>query len=270
MYISHCLIHCILRLPRTGLDWTTAQSAVYTSVIFSRHLGDRRIDCDDSDDATMASILITLLATAAAAVAQKAGKFVVVGDSGVSAQQLFLGRPNKLYFVDKTEANPLQVNGHPAWATEVDLTGLTPRAMYVRSNSFCAGGTVLADGRWLNVGGNQAVIANGASAGENQPGPQGGDNAYGNADGRKAVRILTPTDDGNSQWVDDPDNYMNHERWYPTLETLEDGSAIIFGGCQNGGYVNDAGQDNPTYEVSRTLGLSDNSTGPAGISHSRR
>lgn len=32
------------------------------------------------------------------------------------------------------------------------------------------------------------------------------------------------------------------------LETLEDGSIIIVGGCDFGGYVNDAGQNNPTFE----------------------
>ena len=32
------------------------------------------------------------------------------------------------------------------------------------------------------------------------------------------------------------------------LETLPDGSAIIIGGCDFGGYVNDAGQNNPTFE----------------------
>ncbi|KAJ6498935.1 glyoxal oxidase N-terminus-domain-containing protein [Mycena sanguinolenta] len=47
---------------------------------------------------------------------------------------------------------------------------------------------------------------------------------------------------------------MTTRRWYPTVETLEDGSAIIIGGCNNGGYVNDAGQDNPTYEFFPSTG----------------
>ncbi|RSH80521.1 uncharacterized protein EHS24_009101 [Apiotrichum porosum] len=142
----------------------------------------------------------------------------------------------------------VQINGHPAWASEVDLTTWEARAMDVTSNSFCAGGTVLGNGTWLNVGGNQAVIANGDSAGAAGSAAQSGDNVYGDADGRKAVRILDPDNNGQSEWVDNSVNYMTTERWYPTLETLEDGTAIIFGGCQNGGYVNDASQDNPTYE----------------------
>lgn len=161
---------------------------------------------------------------------------------------MFLGTTNKLYFVDKTENNPTQVNGHPAWASEVDINTWDMRPMDVVSNAFCAGGTVLADGRWLNVGGNQAVIAGGVAAGDPGSAAQSGQNVYGNADGRKAVRILTPCDDQNCNWIDNPANYMTSERWYPTLETLEDGSAIIFGGCQNGGYVNTPDQDNPTFE----------------------
>lgn len=140
------------------------------------------------------------------------------------------------------------MNGHPAWATEVDIHTWEVRPLDVVSNAFCAGGTVLGDGRWLNVGGNQAVIAGGVAAGAMGSPAQDGQNVYGNADGRKAVRILTPCDDQSCEWVDNPTNYMTSERWYPTLETLEDGSALIFGGCQNGGYVNSDDQDNPTFE----------------------
>lgn len=63
------------------------------------------------------------------------GQFEIVGDSLVSAQQvrgaplfggfmyltrrvsqLFLGTLDKVYIVDKTEGNPSDINGHPAWA----------------------------------------------------------------------------------------------------------------------------------------------------------
>lgn len=37
------------------------------------------------------------------------GKFEIVGDSGVSAQQLFLGQGNRVYIIDKTENNPPKV-----------------------------------------------------------------------------------------------------------------------------------------------------------------
>lgn len=142
------------------------------------------------------------------------------------------------------EKNNATVNGHPAWATEYDLATNTFRTMDVVSNSFCAGGTALGNGTWLNVGGNQPVGTGGVAV-------AGGIAPYENTDGGKAIRLLDPCDDKQCDWVDDPALYMTTRRWYPTLETLEDGSAIIFGGCEWGGYVNYAdAQNNPTVEVS--------------------
>ncbi len=40
--------------------------------------------------------------------------------------------------------------------------------MNVRSNTFCAGGMSLGDGRWLVTGGNKAVTTNGATAKQGQ------------------------------------------------------------------------------------------------------
>ncbi|KAI6046123.1 glyoxal oxidase [Pisolithus marmoratus] len=168
--------------------------------------------------------------------------FEVVGNSYASAQQVFLGTLDKVYIVDKTEDNPWQINGHPVWASEWSISSRKTRVMDAITNSFCAGGTVLGNGTWLNVGGNQAVTYGGVAALSQTGGPP-----YDDPDGRQScVSLLTPCDDGNCDWV--LDQPMTTPRWYPTLETLEDGSAIIIGGCQNGGYVNDASQDNPTYE----------------------
>lgn len=49
------------------------------------------------------------------------GTWEIVGDTGVSAQQLFLGNDQKVYIIDKTQNNEAQVNGHPAWATGAHL-----------------------------------------------------------------------------------------------------------------------------------------------------
>lgn len=54
--------------------------------------------------------------------------------------------------------------------------------MDIVTNSFCAGGTALGNGTWLNVGGNQAVKAGGATADSQKGGgdyddPDGG-NSY--------------------------------------------------------------------------------------------
>lgn len=138
--------------------------------------------------------------------------------------------------------------------------------MDVLTNTFCAGGGVLANGTYVVFGGNQrescsyssilqrslflAVTTNGVattSAG-----------AYDDHDGGTAIRMLTPCTDSKCQWVQGVTSYaldytggwlqLTSRRWYPTVETLEDGSMIIIGGDKNGGYVNTAAQDNPTYE----------------------
>lgn len=167
--------------------------------------------------------------------------FEVVGNSYASAQQVFLGTLDKVYIVDKTENNPWQIKDHPAWASEWSISSRQTRVMDAVTNTFCAGGTVLGNGTWLNVGGNQAVTYEGAAALSQAGGPP-----YDDPDGRQSIRLLNPCDNGNCDWI--LGQPMTTARWYPTLETLEDGSAIIIGGCQWGGYVNDASQDNPTYE----------------------
>ncbi|KAF5338488.1 hypothetical protein D9611_013244 [Ephemerocybe angulata] len=168
--------------------------------------------------------------------------FEIIGNSLVSAQQLFLGTEDKVYFVDKVEANPTPINNHPAWGSEWALASNTQRPQEVVTNSFCAGGNVLGNGTWINVGGNQAVQWGGEPAAT-----QDGTAApYFNVDGRTSIRLLNTCDDGNCDWVLSP--VPSEQRWYPTLETLQDGSIIILGGCKNGGYVNDRFQDNPTYQ----------------------
>ncbi|KAI0311414.1 glyoxal oxidase [Amylostereum chailletii] len=171
-----------------------------------------------------------------------AGTFQIVGDSIVNAQQMFLGTPDKVYILDKTEGNPTKINGHPAWAAEYSLGTNRGRPMDIVTNSFCAGGNVLGNGTWVNVGGNQAVTTGGIPAGS-QDGSAG---AYHDADGSKSIRLLDPCDDEKCDWITAGE--ISSRRWYPSVETLEDGSILIIGGCGWGGFVNDATQTNPTYE----------------------
>ncbi|KDR81169.1 hypothetical protein GALMADRAFT_265004 [Galerina marginata CBS 339.88] len=168
------------------------------------------------------------------------GKFEIVGNSLVSSQQIFLGLPDKMYIIDKVENNPVKINGHPAWAAEYRLSNNSQKAMDILTNTFCAGGNVLGNGTWLNVGGNQAVTVGGKPAGRQD----GSTSAYRDPDGRRS--LLTPCDDDSCKWYLSP--FLSEQRWYPTVETLPNGSAIILGGCKSGGYVNDAAQANPTYE----------------------
>ncbi|CAE6530219.1 unnamed protein product [Rhizoctonia solani] len=169
------------------------------------------------------------------------GSFEIVGESGVSAQQLFLGPKNKVYVIDKVENNPVSVNGHPAWATEYDVETDKYRAMDIVTNTFCAGGNMLGDGRWINIGGNQPVKSGGVTHVTGDP-----DDPYQNGDGGQSIRLMECQGDG-CEWTMDPVK-MTTRRWYPTVEGLADGSVMIIGGNQYGGFVNSEGNNNPTIE----------------------
>lgn len=62
--------------------------------------------------------------------------------------------------------------------SEYSISQNKGRSMDVVTNSFCAGGVVLGNGTWLNVGGNQAVKAGGDTADS-----QNGGGVYNDPDG---------------------------------------------------------------------------------------
>ena len=165
----------------------------------------------------------------------------IVGHSGVSGQMMFLGAPGKVYILDKAEYNHARVDGHPAYVVEYDYNSNKYRSMSVRSNTFCAGGMTLGDGRWLVTGGNKAVKRGGGDA-------KPGSGPYHTYDGGRALRFLNPCTDQNCQWVDEASNQLNRERWYPTVEPLRDGHVAILGGMRDGGYVPSKGSNEASYE----------------------
>lgn len=136
------------------------------------------------------------------------GGFVEKGDSGVSAQMMFLGTKDTVYILDKAENNSLQIGGHPAWGTRYDLKTHEATAMAVTSNTFCAGGLHVANGSWAVFGGNQPVTHGGVAVNDKLQNPTG-KNPYLNADGGEAVRVITPCDDGTCEWAENgPDLTM--------------------------------------------------------------
>lgn len=69
---------------------------------------------------------------------------------------------------------------------EYSLDSNTARPMDIVTNTFCAGGNVLGNGTWINVGGNQGVTYGGiATASQN-----GGD-PYNDPDGGQSCVTLT-------------------------------------------------------------------------------
>ncbi|KAL1410105.1 hypothetical protein Q8F55_004108 [Vanrija albida] len=179
-------------------------------------------------------LLWSLLAAMAVVADPQPNTFEVVVDQGLSQLIMFLGAQNKLYTMDRSFNNPLKVNGKPVWAAEYDLQSRKTRPMTLAKNPFCAGGTSLGDGRWLVIGGQNSET--------------------GSAEGRRAVRIMDPRIE--TPYWDETHTPLTKERWYPTVETLADGSAIMIGGSTALVYVNSWWYDNPTYEFYPQRGAS--------------
>lgn len=133
----------------------------------------------------------------------------------------------------------MTVNGHPAWATEYDLPTNSFRTLDIKTNSFCAGGNLMGNGSWINVGGNQAVTTLGVAS--NTVNIAEGAGAYDDFSGGRTMRMLTPCTTGKCTWTEDIDG-MPINRWYPTIETIEDGTVIVLGGELYGGFVNSVNQ----------------------------
>ena len=100
---------------------------------------------------------------------------------------------------------------------------------------------MLPNGTWAVFGGNKAVTYGGLDG-------VNGAKPYDNYNGGTAIRLLSPCTDQSCQWTTPATAYMQSERWYPTIETLQDGSLAILGGMRDGGYVNTEYADNPTIE----------------------
>src|SRR5258708_4593282 len=79
------------------------------------------------------------------------------GSTGVAAMQLAIVSPSHAIIIDKVEHNPLTVDNHPAWGALFNLNTSAIKALHMKSNSFCAGGSFLGNGTLINVGGNPVV-----------------------------------------------------------------------------------------------------------------
>lgn len=167
---------------------------------------------------------------------------VVAQDTLASAMMMGLANQDTVYIFDKVENNAKKTaSGKPVWASFVNLTDFTVTGIDATTNPFCAGGNSLGNGSHIVVGGNSAIGYGGSNLQVNGQISSGPFAPYNDQDGRRVVRLMEPTNDSNHlKWYDEfnSTNQMDSPRWYPTVETLADGSAVIIGGATNGGFIN--------------------------------
>ncbi|KAF8996332.1 copper radical oxidase [Cyathus striatus] len=146
--------------------------------------------------------------------------------------QLAITSETTAIILDKIEHNLLTVNGHMAWASELNLETLSVRALNPLSNTWCATGSFLGNGTLISSGGNPIV---------NETGKR--------LNGLQAIRFFTPCTSGDCDILEDPAHiHLTSNRWYPSSVRIEDGSVIIFGGSIWGGFINSIWGNNPSYE----------------------
>ncbi|KAF5372597.1 hypothetical protein D9758_005225 [Tetrapyrgos nigripes] len=183
---------------------------------------------------TFRSLLTCVLVGSIAAQAQYApGQWSLVqdGNSGVSALELAVVSETTVLIFDKAEHNPLQTNGHVAWAAELNLVTRTVRPLNPTSNTWCATGSFLSNGTMVSSGGN-AVFP--VATGDN---------------GLASIRLFDPCEDGNCDVFEDQRvRRMGSLRWYPSSARLEDGSVLLFGGSWDFWAIDNSTIINPTYE----------------------
>ncbi|RKF55475.1 Aldehyde oxidase GLOX [Erysiphe neolycopersici] len=167
------------------------------------------------------------------------GSFQTIGQAGVGAMHAGLLPNGKVFFLDKLE-NYSQIktpDGHYAMSAEYDLNSNQPIPLSYSTNAFCSGGTYLADGRVISVGGNAPLDFINPNV----------------ADGFKAIRTLnrSPTDrslDGQA-WEEPANRKLSTARWYATAQTMPDGSVFVASGSLNGLDPSKPQNNNPTFEM---------------------
>lgn len=182
------------------------------------------------------------------------GSFKIVGDSGVPAMHVGLLPNGKVVFLDKIE-NYTQIkldNGQYAYSTEYNPATNKYTALAYKTNAFCAGGSFLANGDFISLGGNGPLDFIDTTVG----------------DGFDGIRYLSRSSSDASldgkDWKE-PGNKLNSKRWYPTVQTLADGRLFVASGSLNGLDPTVPANNNPTYEILDKNGISDDVSIPMEI-----
>ena len=124
-------------------------------------------------------------------------------------------------------------SGLAVFGTEYNLPTNELRKLRPLSNTFCSAGSFFPDGTLLNIAGAEV-------------GPRGV------AEGFDKLRTYSPGPCAGActqDWVEEA-RLLQHTRWYPSAQTLVDGSILVVGGSDAGGLVlNEANINVPTYEL---------------------
>ncbi|RPA80933.1 galactose oxidase [Ascobolus immersus RN42] len=182
------------------------------------------------------------------------GRWDIVGDSGVPVMHAALMPNGRVIFLDKVEDyTKLKLpNGRLAYSAEYDPVTNTKVALSYKTNAFCAGGTFLADGRLLAIGGNgpldwlDPTVTDGF-------------------DGLRYIRRSASDASLNGQSWSEPGHKLASKRWYPSAQTLADGRVFVTSGSLNGLDPGVPANNNPTYEILSKDGVSNGRDVPMAI-----
>jgi len=180
------------------------------------------------------------------------GSFDIIGQSGVPAMHAALMPNGRVMFLDKVE-NYTQItlpDGYYAYSSEYDPETNTFIGLFYKTNAFCSGGAFLSSGTLLNVGGNAPLTWLDPTVG----------------DGFRGIRYLERSSaaDTGSNWLE-PGNQLDSARWYPSVQTMPDGTIIVVSGSLNGLDPTIPSNNNPTYEVLNSSGFSHGGSIPMDI-----
>jgi hypothetical protein len=147
--------------------------------------------------------------------------------------------PNgRAVFLDKIE-NYTKLNlsnGEFAYSSEYDPATNKAVPLAYKTNAFCSGGSFLANGALVNVGGNAPLTWLDPTVGN----------------GFRGLRYLSRSiTDGvlHGQDWQEPGNQLDTARWYTCVQMLPNGTIFVASGSLNGLNPGVPANNNPTYEI---------------------
>lgn len=164
--------------------------------------------------------------------------------------------PNgKVVFLDKVE-NYTELNlssGYFAYSSEYDPETNEIVPLAYKTNAFCAGGSFMANGTLLSVGGNAPLLWLDPTV----------------EDGFRGIRYLTRSSsdaslDGEA-WQEKADVKLDTARWYPSVQTMPDGTLFVASGSLDGDDVATTSNTNPTYEILSPEGITQGESIPMSL-----